>query len=57
MKNTKIQVISLFSGAGGLDLGCKLNNIEIKIAIDNDNDSIETLKLIEPRYIQLIVLE
>ena len=45
MKNTKIQAISLFSGAGGLDLGCKLNNIEIKIAIDNDNDSIETLKL------------
>ena len=41
MKNTKIQAISLFSGAGGLDLGCKLNNIEIKIAIDNDNDSIE----------------
>ena len=45
MKNTKIQAISLFSGAGGLDLGCKLNNIEIKIAVDNDNDSIETLKL------------
>jgi len=45
MKNTNIQAISLFSGAGGLDLGCNLSNIEVKIAIDNDNDSIETLKL------------
>ena len=40
-----IQAISLFSGAGGLDLGCKLNNIEVKISIDNDLDSIETLRL------------
>ena len=45
MKNTKIQAISLFSGAGGLDLGCKLNNIEVKVSIDNDYDSTETLKL------------
>ena len=45
MKNNKIQAISLFSGAGGLDLGCKLNNIDIKVSIDNDEDSIKTLKL------------
>ena len=44
-KNTKIQAISLFSGAGGLYLCYKLNNIKIKIAINNDNNSIKTLKL------------
>ena len=44
MKNTNIQAISLFSGAGGLDLGCLLNGIEIKVSMDFDNDSIETLK-------------
>ena len=26
MKNTNIQAISLFSGAGGLDIGIKQNN-------------------------------
>ena len=40
-----VQAISLFSGAGGLDLGCKLNDIEVKIAIDNDLDSTKTLEL------------
>ena len=30
MKNTNIQAISLFSGAGGLDIGTKQNNIELK---------------------------
>ena len=44
MKNTKIQAISLFSGAGGLDLGCLLNDIEVKLSMDFDDDSIETLK-------------
>ena len=45
MSNKSIQAISLFSGAGGLDLGCKLNNIDVNVAIDNDHDSTETLKL------------
>ena len=44
MKNTNIQVISLFSGAGGLDLGCLFNDIEVKVSMDFDHDSIETLK-------------
>ena len=39
MKNTKIQAISLFSGAGGLDIGAKQNNIELKVSIDNDEES------------------
>ena len=45
MKNTKIQAISLFSGAGGLDIGAKQNNIELKVSIDNDEDSVRTLEL------------
>ena len=40
-----IQAISLFSGAGGLDIGCNKGGIEVKVAIDNDPDSVETLKL------------
>ena len=40
-----IEAISLFSGAGGLDLGCELNKIDVKIAIDSDQDSTETLRL------------
>ena len=45
MKNTNIQAISLFSGAGGLDIGAKQNNIELKVSIDNDEDSVKTLEL------------
>ncbi len=45
MNNSKIEAISLFSGAGGLDIGCELNDINIRVAIDIDHDSIETLKL------------
>ena len=45
MKNTNIQAISLFSGAGGLDIGAKQNNIELKVSIDNDEDSVRTLQL------------
>ena len=45
MKNTKIQAISLFSGAGGLDIGAKQNNIKLKVSIDNDEDSVRTLEL------------
>ena len=36
----KIQAISLFSGAGGLDVGCKQSGIDIKVAIENDYDSV-----------------
>ena len=45
MKNTNIQAISLFSGAGGLDIGAKQNNIKLKVSIDNDEDSVRTLEL------------
>lgn len=45
MNNSQIEAISLFSGAGGLDIGSELNGINVSTAIDIDHDSIETLKL------------
>ena len=45
MEKSKFQAISLFSGAGGLDIGCKLAGVDVKVAIDNDSDATETLKL------------
>ena len=41
----KIGIISLFSGCGGLDLGFPPDYYDHISAIDNDSDSIETLKL------------
>ncbi len=37
------KVISLFSGAGGLDIGLKTAGFDIVIAVENDSDSIQTL--------------
>jgi site-specific DNA-cytosine methylase len=45
MSNSQIESVSLFSGAGGLDIGCELNGVKVRLAIDIDHDSIETLKL------------
>ena len=40
-----MKTISLFSGAGGLDLGAEYSGAEVIFCNDNDYDSIETLKL------------
>jgi DNA (cytosine-5)-methyltransferase 1 len=40
-----IKGISLFSGAGGLDLGAELAGVEITHCIEIDHDSAETLRL------------
>ncbi len=40
----KLKVLDLFSGCGGLSAGFKMAGFEINGAIDNDQDSIETLK-------------
>jgi DNA (cytosine-5)-methyltransferase 1 len=45
MRNSQIEAISLFSGAGGLDIASELNGINVRTAIDIDHDSIESLKL------------
>jgi DNA (cytosine-5)-methyltransferase 1 len=37
-------VVSLFSGAGGIDLGFKHAGLNIVWALDNDHDSVETYK-------------
>ncbi len=39
-----LKVISLFSGAGGIDLGLVQAGLEIVWAVDNDNDSVETYR-------------
>ncbi len=41
----KIKAISLFSGAGGLDIASHLSGVEVISSLDFDKDSIETLKL------------
>ena len=40
----KIAAISLFSGSGGLDLGCIMASVPVLLCIDNDPDCILTLK-------------
>jgi DNA (cytosine-5)-methyltransferase 1 len=40
-----MKTISLFSGAGGLDLGATMAGADVVCSIDTDNDSLETLKL------------
>lgn len=44
MSKQKPIVISLFSGAGGLDAGLKKAGYEIRVALDFDHDSCETLR-------------
>jgi len=45
MRNSQLEAVSLFSGAGGLDIGSELNGINVCLAVDIDHESIETLKL------------
>jgi len=42
-----MKTISLFSGAGGLDIGATMAGAEIVCSVDTDLDSLETLKLNE----------
>ena len=44
MKSTKFTVVSLFSGAGGLDLGFKQAGFDILWANDTDKDAVSTYK-------------
>ncbi|MFC2039849.1 DNA cytosine methyltransferase [Chloroflexota bacterium] len=39
------QAISLFSGAGGLDIGAQIAGVKVISSLDTDKDSIETLKI------------
>lgn len=40
----KLTVVSLFSGAGGIDLGLKQAGLDIVWAIDNDQDCVQTYR-------------
>ncbi len=40
-----VECISLFSGAGGLDIGAELAGAKIKIAVENDKDAAKTLRM------------
>jgi len=40
----QLNVVSLFSGAGGLDYGLEAAGFDVRVAIDNDNDSCATLR-------------
>ena len=42
--NKKPKVISLYSGAGGLDIGLKKAGFDVAVAVDFDHDSCETLR-------------
>lgn len=44
MKNEDIVAVSLFSGAGGLDIGSFMAGVPVLISTDFDKDAIQTLK-------------
>lgn len=48
--NTR-QVVSLFSGAGGLDIGLEMAGLNVSVALDNDPQCIKTLKLNQAKAI------
>jgi DNA (cytosine-5)-methyltransferase 1 len=48
--NRKPTVVSLYSGAGGLDLGFEAAGFETRVAIELDHDSVETLKANRPQW-------
>lgn len=50
-----VDCISLFSGAGGLDIGAEMAGAKIKVSVELDKDSVETLRLNNPSKDVLIL--
>ena len=50
------KILSLFSGAGGIDIGFKSNSFETYAAIDNWNIACETLKKIRFQKISFVLI-
>lgn len=42
--DSKVQALSFFSGAGGLDIGAQMAGVKVISSLDFDKDAIETLK-------------
>lgn len=51
-----VDCISLFSGAGGLDIGAEMAGAKIKVSVEIDKDSVATLRANDPRN-EVLVLE
>jgi DNA (cytosine-5)-methyltransferase 1 len=49
-----MNTISLFSGAGGLDIGARWAGANVVCCVDNDEDSLETLRLNRNGYMDVI---
>ncbi len=48
--NQKPKVVSLFTGAGGLDLGLEAAGFDIRLCVENDEDARKTLAQNYPRW-------
>lgn len=51
MKKKNASVLSLFTGAGGLDIGFHSNGFKIKACVEIDSDSCHTLKKNKGKYV------
>jgi len=50
MEMTEFTAISLFTGAGGLDLGLEQAGFSIKVCVESDEDRCKTLKMNRPNW-------
>ncbi|HKO35763.1 MAG TPA: DNA (cytosine-5-)-methyltransferase [Pyrinomonadaceae bacterium] len=49
--NNRIAIISLYAGAGGLDLGFRLEGFDAVIAIDNNQAAVDSYNLNDPNHV------
>jgi len=49
--NDRIAIISLYAGAGGLDLGFHLEGFDAVIAIDNNQAAVDSYNLNDPKHV------
>ena len=49
-RNTNLSVVSLYTGAGGLDLGLEAAGFTIQLCVESDEDARSTIKANRPRW-------